>query len=295
MFRLSDFYKIIMKKPLPTDCGIACEIVDPRMAILNRSLTESVSCFSYTLVTTGSSLVRYNDNIIQITKNDLLIYTPGTMIHTVETSEDFSAVCLLGDQTTTFEIPYARNVISASYFPFVVQAESKFPLTDREAENLYKRMMEIMTYINSDHFFKKECLYSLYSLFILDLLNVEEKYKRSGDFNTHTTDLFLKFLRLLTENFQTHHDISFYADSLAVTTIYLSRIVKRFSRQTVKNHVDRMLVMEASYLLRTTDQPISTIAENLRFATPAGFCKFFKRHKGLSPKEYRMNSGSLKA
>lgn len=294
MFKLADLYDKIMKKPLLSECGITCETVDPYMAKLNRKLTESVSCFSYTLVLSGTAQVRYNDNLTQLSRNDILIYTPGMMIRTQEASEDFSALCLMGDEAVTYEIPYARNALKASYSPSNAHSINKFTLNDCEAQWLENRMKEIQTYIHGAHIYKTECLYSLYSLFILDLLNIERRYRKESEVSGHTIDLFLKFMKLVTENFLQHHDISFYADTLAVTTIYLSRIVKRFSGQTVKNHVDRLLIMEASYLLRSTDEPIAIIAEHLNFANPATFCKFFTRNKGISPRQYRKPATNLK-
>lgn len=287
MFKLSDLYRDIIKKPLPTECGITCELLDPRMAMLNRLLTESVSCFSYTLILSGSQTVEYDDKEAVLRPGDLFISTPGMRVYTRSVSGDYSAFCLMGDEAVTYEIPYARNVITASYFPVVVHSENKLTLTDCEARWLENRMRETVAYIRSSHVFKSECLYSLYSLFILDLLNVESRIKKDIDAGGHTVDLFLRFMKLLTENYLLHHDIAFYAEALAVTTIYLSRIVKRFSGQTVRNHIDRLLLMEASYLLATTDITVSAIAGRLNFATPASFCKFFTRNKGVSPREFR--------
>lgn len=287
MFRLSDLYSNIIKKPLPTDCGITCELLDPQMAKLNRLLTEAVSCFSYTLILSGHHTVDYDDKEAELTPGDIFISTPGMRVYTREVSDDYSALCLMGDEAATYDIPYARNVIAASYFPSAGYAQNKFTLTDCEAKWIEHRMREIRAYIEGEHLFKNQCLYSLYSLFILDLLNVESRLCDNSDLSGHTAELFLRFLRLVNENFAAHHDIAFYADSLAVTEIYLSRIVKRYSGRTVKNHVDRLLVMEAAYLLAVTDRPVAAIAELLHFANPASFCKFFVRHKGMSPREYR--------
>lgn len=289
MFKLTDLYSRIIKKPLPTDCGITCEILDGYMATLNRLLTESVSCYSYTLILSGTQTITYNDRSLTLVANDLFISTPGMKVFTENVSDDYSAICLMGDEAVTYEIPYARNIITASYFPAMGNSESKLSLTQCEAQWLRSRMDEIMTYIKSDHIFKNKCLSSLYSLFILDLLNVESRFNRSEEFNCHVADLFLKFLKLISENFINHHDIAFYADSLAVTTIYLSRVVKRVSGQTVKNHIDRLLVMEAAYQLSVTDKSIAEIAETLNFSGPASFCKFFARHKGIPPRVYRFS------
>lgn len=293
MLRLSDFYSNILKKPVPTQYGITCEEINPAIAKLNQLLTDSVSCFSYTLILSGSLLVNINDTQISFAKNDLLIYTPGIMIRTLDVSDDFSALCLMAEEGTTYEIPFARNVICASFFPGNSKSGNKYTLIDCEPEWMEKRMREISTYIHSDHVYKRECLYALYSLFILDLLHVESRQTVNNEFNSHTIDLFLKFLRSITENYLTHHDIAFYADKLAVSPIYLSRIVKRISGQTVKNHIDRLLIIEASYLLTSSDMPVSAISQHLNFANQAGFCKFFIRNKGMTPSAYRESNISL--
>lgn len=293
MFKLSYLYSNIIKKAPPTQCGITCEIIDPTMAKLNQLLTESVACFCYTLVTRGKAVINYDGKITTLDKNNLFVYTPGMMIKTLDTSDDYEALCLIGDEAVTYEIPYARNVVRASYFPGTGLAENKIILTDCESEWLKNRLKEIHKYTHSQHIYRDECLYSLYSVFILDLLNVESRFNRSEENNSHTVDLYLRFVRLLTANFINKHDIAFYAEALAVTTIYLSRIVKKYSGQTVKNHIDRMVAMEAAYLLRSTDMSISSIAMKLNFANPSSFCKFFVRNKGCSPRKYRESASVM--
>ena len=204
------------------------------MGKLNRLLTNSISCFSYTLVVSGNAKVKYNDIPLSIEIGNMLITTPGTMVWTIEVSDDFLAMCLMCDEVTTYEIPFARNIIKASYFTGMKIADNKLSLTDCELQCIERRMKEIHVDINSDHIYKSECLQSLYSLFILDLLNVKSRHRRVSECTTHSIDLFLKFCRLLTQNFLTEHEIGFYADRLAVTPIYLSRIVKRVSGMTVK-------------------------------------------------------------
>jgi AraC-like DNA-binding protein len=48
-----------------------------------------------------------------------------------------------------------------------------------------------------------------------------------------------------------------------------------------------MLLMEASFLLQTSQLSITQIADHLHFADTPSFSKFFSRLKGMSPKEYR--------
>ena len=49
-----------------------------------------------------------------------------------------------------------------------------------------------------------------------------------------------------------------------------------------------MLLMEAVWLLRSTDLPLAAIAERLHFSDHSSFGRFFTRMRGISPKRYRM-------
>lgn len=80
-------------------------------------------------------------------------------------------------------------------------------------------MRDVSEYAGSSHIYKKECLFLLFSMFILDLLNIEKRLKSDFELSGHTVDLFFRFMKLVSENFVHKHDTSFYADSLAVSPI----------------------------------------------------------------------------
>ena len=63
--------------------------------------------------------------------------------------------------------------------------------------------------------------------------------------------------------------------------------MRQITNHTVVDYVNQMLLMEASWLLQTTDLSIAAIAERLHFANPSSFGTFFSRLKGTSPKAYR--------
>lgn len=290
MFRITELHELLLKKPRQTDCGISCESVNNQIALLNRLIGDRLSYFSFTIVLSGYLKINCEGRIIVLQENDLFITVPGSRVYTEEVTEDFSGLCLMIEEITAYEMPYARDGIRASYFPMSRDNANKLSFSATETQRLVHRMEEIKTCMGSDHIYKTECLYALFSLFILDLLDIGRHYFDNNSITPQTSDLFLRFLRLATENFIDQHEIAFYSDALAVSSIYLSRIVKRISGQTVKNHLDRLLMMEASYLLTRTDIPIAAIAERLNFANPGSFCKFFNRHKGISPKDYRKSS-----
>ena len=52
-------------------------------------------------------------------------------------------------------------------------------------------------------------------------------------------------------------------------------------------------IEQAAYLLRTTRSPVKNIAEDVGIPDQFQFSRFFKRHAGCSPREYRKRQGIL--
>ena len=149
-------------------------------------------------------------------------------------------------------------------------------------------MQEIVRYQHSSHRYLHEALRTLFTQFVLDLMDAMAQNIGPGQVSERTTEQFIAFMRLLNQNFIEHHDIAFYADLLHITTIHLSRIVRRVTGRTVVDYINQMLLMEASWLLRSTDLPLADIAERLHFSDQSSFGRFFTRMKGVNPKRYRM-------
>ena len=68
-----------------------------------------------------------------------------------------------------------------------------------------------------------------------------------------------------------------------------SPVFREVSGRTVMDYIDQFLVLEATFLLKTTSLSISQIADRLHFYDIASFSKFFSRMTGVSPRKYRGN------
>lgn len=287
MIEIKDLYTRYIRRELPENQTIVCEYIDPAMAVLNRLLDDALSYFSYTLVMEGEAVVEHCGTRLALRPNDLMITTPGAKVYTLEVSDDYAALCLMADETTTYQITDTHHAALTAFSPLLIHAQNKLHLNHGEYLALRKWMNEIATHGDSQTELTSICLDSLYTLFVCELMNMENIQKPDMASTGRPSEIFMDFLKLLPANYKKHHDIQFYADRLAVTSIYLSRIVKRHSGQTVKDHIDRLLLSEASMLLQRTDKPIANIAEDLNFANPQSFSKFFTRYKGVSPRIYR--------
>lgn len=96
-----------------------------------------------------------------------------------------------------------------------------------------------------------------------------------------------KFLSLVQQHFKKERFLDFYAQKLEMTTKHLSRTVKQTTGFSAVDWIDRFVILEAKVLLKSTNLSIQQISDELNFASQSFFGKYFKKHTGHSPKDFR--------
>jgi AraC family transcriptional activator of pobA len=71
----------------------------------------------------------------------------------------------------------------------------------------------------------------------------------------------------------------------------LNRLTRAETGQSALDIVHARLAREACRRLTYIAAPVSKLAFELGFKDPAYFCRFFKRHTGASPRDYRRAMG----
>lgn len=104
---------------------------------------------------------------------------------------------------------------------------------------------------------------------------------------TRSQEICKKFERLVTTNYTKERSVAFYAGKLGITLQHLSNTVKQETGKTVTEIINKFVIMDAKAQLKSTDLSIQEIAYSLNFANVSFFGKFFKRHTGMSPLQYR--------
>lgn len=78
------------------------------------------------------------------------------------------------------------------------------------------------------------------------------------------------------------------AEDLNLSKSYLSHLFKEITGTTIMNFLMGYRLTQAQYSLKVrTDLNISQIAELTGFESNEHFSRFFKKHLGLSPSDYR--------
>lgn len=139
------------------------------------------------------------------------------------------------------------------------------------------------------HFLQRELLQNNLLEFFIEVANIMIS---RGEFLsepalTRKEELLDKFLQLLFENCKKEHSVTFYAEKLFITPQYLSLVLKEMTGKSANKWIDESLIVEAKILLKRHDITVQRVADLLNFSDQSTFGKFFKKHVGLSPMEFR--------
>ena len=139
------------------------------------------------------------------------------------------------------------------------------------------------------HYYQKEALQTAVVALCIDLANIFVHHR--GTLSTPSLsrkeELFEQFLQLLHTHCREHHGVAFYASQLCISPQYLSMLLREQTGKSANKWIDDAVLMEAKMLLKTPLLSVQQVAEQLHFSDQSTFGKFFKKHIGLSPLEFR--------
>jgi two-component system response regulator YesN len=84
--------------------------------------------------------------------------------------------------------------------------------------------------------------------------------------------------------------VGFIADELGITQPYLSSFFKKATGQTILEFIAEVRLQEAKRLLGDTEYTVGQIAQAIGYSNDIGFIRFFKKHEGITPGQYRENT-----
>ena len=99
-----------------------------------------------------------------------------------------------------------------------------------------------------------------------------------------------RFTALVDERFALAESVTRYAELLHVTPRHLNACVQASGGRTASETIHERRMLEARRLLLHTGLNVGAIAERLNFSDASYFVRFFKRHAGVTPREFRRRS-----
>ena len=172
---------------------------------------------------------------------------------------------------------------------FYVRENPVTILTEKELELLreYHEFVR-MRLRDKENAFRKEVSHHLICAMFYEMLKIITRHSpQQRRLKSRREDLFDQFIRLVAEYYKKERFVLFYADKLCITSKYLAQVVRDVSGLSANAWIDRYVLLEAQTLLKNTSLTIQEIADSLGFPNQSFFGRYFKKHIGVSPREYR--------
>ena len=118
---------------------------------------------------------------------------------------------------------------------------------------------------------------------VVDKDNTEKQSKESSQKDL----LFQRFITMLNRPENTDREVNAYAKRLLITPKYLSSICKEKSGRTALDWITEATVRNIKYYLHHTELSVKEIAYKMDFPDVSFFCKYTKKHLGMTPLEFR--------
>ena len=223
-------------------------------------------------------------------ETDLTFFT-GTLFQIESMSDDFYARLLLfpKDMFMKAMLPIDTPYLNYSYeHPCFHHDEN---LRNRKSWEIICTWFDLASDLFEGHRSQYRELQEfnfLQGLLLWQFSTVPDKIEVSPKLSTLQI-LCQKFLQLVREHGAKNHDVMFYAERLCVSARYLHRATSLcLDGKSPKDLIDSQLVAEIKVLLDDPTISVTSIAQQLNFADQSYLSRFFKRHTGLSPQEWRL-------
>ena len=100
-------------------------------------------------------------------------------------------------------------------------------------------------------------------------------------------ELFNRFMMLLERDYKISRDVNYYAEQMNISSKYLTNIVNQVTGHPPKTIIDQYVILQLKMHLKRTTQSIKEMAWEFHFADVSFFCRYFKKHTGLTPQQIR--------
>lgn len=225
-----------------------------------------------------------------LTKGDLLVILPGQQIMLREKSSDFLMDYFVVSQDLINDVLSGISRLSPLFFVHM-RKRHLYKLSSSEIDRFIEYYRLIHSKITPiDQLFGREYIVNVLRLFYLDLYgNYKNSFlsKRSIP-DSSKENLAYNFFLLIMDHYKENREVGFYAKKLFITPKYLSKVIKDISGRSAKDWIVEYTILEVKSLLQDSSLNIQEIAIRTKFSNQASLGRFFRKHTGMSPSQYKM-------
>ena len=279
--------KELPKFDLPED-WLAGTDISKELLGLYKNYPVRLKCEIIALCMDGEIDASVNLNRITVRRNDIITLMPGSIFQINELNGELKIFFLGFSSKYVERNDKAKTMLDAIYSTL---GRPRISLSDKGAEMIekYYRLL-IDVYELSDDKIKSEIADNIFTDTHKGISLLYKKKTASDNVASSKSEQLCKaFTQMVMQHYNENRNVTWYAEKLGITHAHLCSVVKQATGKTCADIISSMVIMDAKSQLKSTQQSIQAISDSLNFANMSFFGKYFKRHVGMSPLEYRNN------
>lgn len=269
---------------LPED-WLAGTDVSKELLNLYANYPVRLKCEMCVLCAGGKVNAAVNLKQIEVVSGDLVVLPPGTIFQISSVEGDLSLYILGFSEQFLQREDRLKQVLDITYLAFDSPVTHLVPKGFELMLDYYRFLIRLYEFLG-----EKQRSMVAGGLFNNIQMGIAMAYRdvtlEQGGLSKNE-QLCRSFGQLVMKHYAQKRNVSWYAAQMGITHAYLCSVVKQVTGQTCMDIISSAVIMEIKSQLKLTSLPIQAISDSLNFANLSFFGKYFKRHVGMSPLEYR--------
>lgn len=244
--------------------------------------------YIYAICLSGTADIALNGERIKLKKDDFFAVIPSTAIQVLGHSSAFKIKVLLFERGFLLKnVSDTRQLEQLGFFNYDTLAH--IHLISTEAVFLKEKLDALGAKSKTTGIFHDTIIQSLIINLLFETAEIYFRYTGATKKKALNNEelLFMKFIKLLQYNFKSEKQLDFYTRKLFITDKYLIDICKKVAGKTPGTLIAEAVLAEARLLLALPEYNVSLVSAELQYSSVAAFSKFFRKHTGIPPVEYK--------
>jgi len=229
--------------------------------------------------------ITIDDYQVDLQENEVIFCTPLNVMSIPIETEDLLAFVF---NKEFFCIQTHDSQVSCQGFLFFGSSQPQsIRLSEEESSSLesltemFKEDLKIQDHLQG------EMLRSLLKRLLIQSTRMVKKDLPQPDISNVHLNVIREYNNLVEKHFREFHQVKDYADLLFKSPKTLSNLFPKYSDRSPIMVINDRILLEAKRLLLYSDKSTNEIASELGYLDPGHFSKFFKKHEGLSPTNFK--------
>ena len=273
----------IPKLDLPEDV-ITGRLMDTNILSLYTNFPCRLKAKIFVFCKKGNIEASINMENYVIKGNCIAIVPHGSILKINKIEDDIELYFIGFSSSFLKQINPVKSIVDTHY---AIKRKPVLELNPKIAQAVYENIEPFVRIQEEGAILNKDFNRHIFMAIMYGLGILYENEKPNSELLSTNERITQDFSQAVMDNYIKERNVSFYANLLRITPAYLSTIIKQTTGKTCTDIIAEMVIMDAKAQLKSTNLPIQEIAYSLNFTNVSFFGKYFKRHVGIGPLEYR--------